>query len=303
VDIEVRHLRYFVAVAEGTSFTAAARRVHVAQQVLSAQVRQLEDLLGVELMYRTSRGVTLSPAGDAFLEGARNTLATLERTRAAARNISNSATGRLSVGLSSAAGGAEPTRLLGEFGRTYPEVEVRLRTYELTEPSAGLLDHATDVAFVRPPVAAPEVTTRTIGSEPRVFVLPAGHPFAGRGHIELSDVAGMPWVAADLATDGCEPTAWRDDWLVKPRPGGDEPIIGAVARTIDEWRELVIAGGGISLCPASAETYYARPELAFVPSQGAPVAELCLAWRRDDTKPALARFIDFVTAAALANGP
>jgi len=79
MNIELRHLRYFVAVAEEASFTAAARRVHVAQQVLSTQIRQLEELVGAVLLRRTSRGVVLTPAGSAFLEAARETLASLER--------------------------------------------------------------------------------------------------------------------------------------------------------------------------------------------------------------------------------
>jgi DNA-binding transcriptional LysR family regulator len=298
MDIELRHLRYFVAVAEEASFTAGARRAHVAQQVLSTQVRQLEDALGVKLFNRTRHGVTLTPAGDAFLDGARETLGTLERTAAAARNISNAVVSRLTIGLSVAAGGAEPTRLLAEFGRLSPQVEVKLRTYELTAPAAGLLDHSTDVAFVRPSVASPVVVTRAIGTEPRVFVLPVGHPLAGRGRIDLSESAGLPWVAAELADDGCDPAAWRDDWLVNRHPGDKEPIFGAVARTIDEWREHVVAGRGISLCPASAETHYARPGLAFVPSRGAPPAELCLAWRADEDKPAVAHFVEVVSTAA-----
>jgi DNA-binding transcriptional LysR family regulator len=290
-------MRYFVAVAEEASFTAAARRVHVAQQVLSAQVRQVEDVLGVELLQRTSRGVTVTPAGSAFLESARETLRSAERTTAVARNIGNAVAGKLTVGLNAAAGGDEPTRLLAAFECRCPQIEVRLRTYELTQPAAGLLDFATDVAFVRPPVATPEVTTRVIGSEPRVFVLPRDHALAGQEQIEMSAVAGLPWIAAELATDGCEPVAWRDTWLVNPRPGGEAPVVGAVASTIDEWREHAVAGRGISLCPASAETHYARPGLTFVPSVGVPPAELCVAWRTDDENPAVRRFVEVVAEA------
>jgi DNA-binding transcriptional LysR family regulator len=294
VDVEVRHLRYFVAVAEEASFTSAARRVHVAQQVLSAQVRQLEAALGVELLNRGARGVTLTPAGAAFLDGAKETLGALDRSAAAARNAAGAVTGRLAVGLSVAAGGERPTNLLASFQRAHPDVVVALRTFELTQPAAGLLDHTSDVAFVRPPVGAPGISLRAVAEEPRVFVLPAGHHLAGRDRLTLADVAGLPWVAAEAATDGCDPTAWRDDWLVSPRPGGDEPIIGAVARTIDEWREHVAAGRGISLCPASAEMYYSRPELAFVPGDGTPIAELCVAWRAGDENPAVAVFVETV---------
>ncbi|HEY5018904.1 MAG TPA: LysR family transcriptional regulator, partial [Streptosporangiaceae bacterium] len=95
MNIELRHLRYFVAVAEDASFTAAARRVHVAQQVLSAQIRQLEDTLGVQLLERTSRGVALTAAGATFLEGARATLAALDRGVSAARNSAHAIGGVL----------------------------------------------------------------------------------------------------------------------------------------------------------------------------------------------------------------
>ena len=128
MNIELRHLRYFVAVAEEASFTAAARRVHVAQQVLSSQIRQLEDALGVPLLERTSRGVSVTPAGSAFLDGARETLATLDRGVTAARNTAHAITGQLAVGLSVAATGKTPTTLLAAFRQAHPQIEVRLRS-------------------------------------------------------------------------------------------------------------------------------------------------------------------------------
>jgi DNA-binding transcriptional LysR family regulator len=187
--------------------------------------------------------------------------------------------------------------MLAAFAQACPHVDVRLLTYDLTQPAAGLLDHSTDVAFVRPPLVAEGVTTRVVGTEPRVFVLAQDDPLALRNQLELSDVTGMPWITADLATDGCDPTAWRDAWLVAPRPNGERPVIGAVARSIDEWREYAVAGRGISLCPASAESHYARPGLAFVPSRGVPPIDLCVAWRRDDSNPVAERFVEVVTEA------
>lgn len=136
MNIELRHLRYFIAVAEESSFTGAARRMHVAQQVLSAQVRQLEGTLGVQLLERTSKGAALTPAGAAFLETARDTLASLDRAVAAARNAARAVTGELTVGLSVAAGGELPTALLAAFGAVEQQVEVRLRTFELDQPAA-----------------------------------------------------------------------------------------------------------------------------------------------------------------------
>jgi len=298
MNIELRHLRYFVAVAEEASFTAATQRVHVAQQVLSAQIRKLEDAVGTQLFERSSRGVALTPAGTAFLGAARETLASVDRGVMAARNAARAVSGRLSVGLSLAASGDTRTRLLATFERASPQVDLRLLAFDLTEPACGLLDRSSDVALLRPPVAAAGIALRQVDSEPRVFVLPAGHPLAAREALSLADVAGLPWVAADLATDGCEPVRWRDDWLINPRPGGDVPVIGAVARTIEEWREHIVAGHGISLCPASAETHNARPGIVFVPGKDTPSTALCVAWRADDNRPAVRSFVEFVTSAA-----
>jgi len=298
MNIELRHLRYFVAVAEDASFTAAARRVHVAQQVLSAQIRQLETAVGTQLLRRTSRGVVVTPAGSAFLSYALQTLADVERGVAAALNAARAVTGRLCVGLSVAASGEMRTRLLTAFSRAHPGVELSLATYDLAWPAAGLLDRSTDVALIRPPIDAPGIALEEVEVEPRVFCLPAGHPLAGRDVLELADVAGLPWVAACPAVDGCAAERWRDEWLINPRPGGDVPIIGAVARTIDEWRELIAAGRGISLCPASSEVFNARPGLVFVPGKGVPTTSLCVAWRADDERPTVRSFVALATSVA-----
>lgn len=291
MNIELRHLRYFVAVADEASFTGAAHRVHVAQQVLSTQIRQLEDAVGTRLLNRTNKGATLTPAGAAFLTAARQTLAGLDRGVAAARNAARVVSGKLSVGVGSGCENETRTRLLTAFERAYPDVEMYLQVFDMTQPSAGLLDHSSDVALLRPPVAAPGIELVTVRSEPRVFVLPAGHPFAACEELRLADVGGLPFVTADSATDGCEPRAWQDDWLVRPRPGGDVPIIGATARTVDDWCEHVAAGHGIGLCPASAATFHGRPGVCFIPSAGLPPTTMCVAWRTGDSRPAVRRFV------------
>ncbi|HEV2376071.1 MAG TPA: LysR substrate-binding domain-containing protein [Streptosporangiaceae bacterium] len=298
MNIELRHLRYFVAVAEEESFTAAAHRAHVAQQVLSTQIRKLEEAIGTRLLQRSSRGVALTPAGAAFLTAARETLAALDRGVTAACNAAGVISGTLSVGISLAAGGDTRTMLLTAFERAYPQIEIRLVTFDLAQPACGLLDHSSDVALLRPPVAAAGIELRQVGEEPRVFVLQAGHPLASLQVLTLADVAGQPWVAAEMATDGCDPARWRDDWLINPRPGGDVPVIGAVARTVEEWREHVVAGHGLSLCPASAETYNARPDIAFVPGKDVPPTALCVAWRAADDRPIVRSFVEFVTSVA-----
>jgi len=291
MNVELRHLRYFVAVAEEASFTAAAQRVHVAQQVLSTQIRQLEDAVGTKLLNRTSKGATLTPAGAAFLTAARETLAGLDRGVAAARNAARAVSGNLSVGVGSGCENETRTRLLTAFERAYPDVQMHLQDFDMTQPSAGLLDHSSDVALLRPPVAAPGIELLAVRTEPRIFALPAEHRLAVSDELRLADVAGLPFVTADLATDGCSPRAWQDDWLIRPRPGGDEPVIGATARTVDVWCEHVAAGHGIGLCPASAAAFHGRPGVRFVPGAGLPPATMCVAWRTGDTRPAVQRFI------------
>jgi len=295
MNIELRHLRYFVAVADEASFTAAAHRVHVAQQVLSAQIRQLESAVGAQLLNRTNKGVTLTPAGAAFLTAARETLAGLDRGVAGARNAARAVSGKLTVGIGAGCENETRTQLLIAFERAYPDVEVNLQVFDMTQPSAGLLDHSSDVALLRPPVAAPGIELAVVRTEPRAFVLPAGHALAASEKLTLADVAGLPFVTADLATDGCEPRAWQDDWLIRPRPGGDVPIIGATARTVDDWCEHVASGHGIGLCPASAATFHGRPGVCFIPSTGLTPTTMCVAWRTGDTRPPVQRFVSLAT--------
>jgi DNA-binding transcriptional LysR family regulator len=298
MNIELRHLRYFVAVAEEAGFTAAARRAHVTQQVLSAQIRQLEDAIGTALLERTSRGVVLTAAGSAFLDVAREILAALDRGVAAARNAARAVSGRLVVGLSAATGGLARSQVLAAFSAAYPSVAVDLEVYDLAHPAAGLLDHSTDVALLRPPVSAPGLAVEVVASEERVFVLAAGHRLASRSSLDLAEVAGLPWVAAPLSVDGCAPSTFRDDWLAVPRPDGGVPVVGAEARTIEEWREYIAAGRGIGLCPASAEAFSARPGTVFVPARGVPPTSLCVAWRADDLRPAVLAFAKVAASVA-----
>jgi DNA-binding transcriptional LysR family regulator len=302
VNVELRHLRYFVAVAEEKSFTAASRRLYVAQQVLSEQVRQLERTLGVELLHRTSRGVTLTPAGEAFLEGARDTLARLDRAEATARNVAGAETGVLTVGLGTSTPGEVSSTLLREFECSCPGVTIRLKSYDLAHPSAGLLDHRTDVAFVRPPVSAPEVELVAVASKTPVFVMPDTHPLAGLEEIGLHDAAGFPWIAAPSAVDGCDPLAWRDHWLCVPRPGGAAAVIGAVGQTKDEFRQHVMSGRGLALCWDADVATVTAPGLAVVPSRGMPPATLSVAWRADDANPLVRQFVDLVSSAVIAVG-
>ena len=291
MDIEVRHLRYFVAVAEEGSFTAAARRVHITQQVLSTQIQQLETILGVRLLERSSRGVVgHRRRGQLPGRGA------LHPGRTGPGRVCRPQLGPGDRG--SAARGPER-----RSGRRPSHADPR------GVPAGGTWGRGPAAQLrAHPSGRRPAGPQHRRGFRPPAD--PRGRPQArhpGRGTPGVGAACWPParWPGLPAAERyrgaaldrgrgrdrRLPPTAWRDDWLLSPRPSGAPPVIGATARTIDEWREYVAAGRGVSLCPASAETFHARPGITFVPGGGVPATPLCLAWRADGASPAARRFV------------
>ena len=212
--MELRHLRYFVAVAEECHFGRAAERLHMAQPPLSQQIKQLEDELGVQLLTRSTRRVELTPAGERYLERARSILAAIDAAGEEARLIRDGRMGRVAIGFT----GSATYELLPRLSRTLrtelPELELDLRG-ELLTPSqvAGLVDGTLDVGFLRPPVQAPEVEVHPLRSEPLVAVLPESHALAAGKDVVLADLAEEPFityparhrsVVHDAVLDACQ---------------------------------------------------------------------------------------------------
>jgi DNA-binding transcriptional LysR family regulator len=289
-DLDLRRLRYFVTTAEELHFGRAAARLHITQQTLSTQIAKLEGDLGTALLTRSSRRVDLTPAGRALLSEGRDLLRHAEATQARALRLKHAAW--LRVGVHVTAFTETTSTLLRDFTAANPELSVEIQTYGLAEPAAGLLDGRSDIAVVRPPVAAPDLEFHVLGEESRVFVVPADDPLADRGVLTLDDVRGHAWVAAPAATDGTQPQVWRDFWLPPPLRDGQPATIGATATTLDAWREYVAAGRGISLCPTSSERFYARPGIAFVAATNVPPCHVSLAWNPSNATAAARRLID-----------
>lgn len=285
-DLDLRLLRYFVAAAEEMHFGRAAARLFVTQQTLSAQIAKLEADLDVTLFTRSSRKVEITAAGSALLHESRDLLRHAEATRARVMRLKNLTAVR--VGVHVTAFTETTSRLLQRFSKAHPDITVHVETYGLDKPAAGLLDGSTDIAVVRPPVAAPDLDFRILTEESRVFVLPADDPFAGRAFLTLDDVIDRNWVAAPASTDGTQPEVWRNFWLPPPPT---EAIVSTTATTLDTWREYIAAGHGISLCPASSERFYARPGIAFVTAKNVPPCQLSLAWPANNATPATQHLI------------
>jgi DNA-binding transcriptional LysR family regulator len=167
MDVSVRKLRYFAVLAEERHFTRAAARLFVAQQSLSRQIRDLEDELGAVLLYRTTRSVELTAAGQAVLRHVQAALASLDAGIDEARRHLEGAVGRLRIGFGMGAALELTPHIVAEFGRRYPGVDIEMREFALPDQSAGLSEHWADVAIVRPPLADPDIVTHTLFVEPR----------------------------------------------------------------------------------------------------------------------------------------
>ncbi|KMO12761.1 LysR family transcriptional regulator [Methylobacterium platani] len=272
--MELRHLRYFVAVAESLSFTAAAERLGVSQPPLSQQIRDLEAELGTPLLWRTSRSVALTPAGSAFLSRARAVLAEVEEACAEARAVGAGRTGTLDIGLTGSILAGPLGRLIRRFGERYPGVLVRLHEMPPGEQPAALHAHRTDLGFLRRPPDDP--TLRTVRAWPEAVgvALPAGHRLAARAEIALGDLAGEAFVSLRLR-DSRFATYLRDACLA----AGFAPHLVQQVVESASLVNLVAAGLGVALVPESIGTL-ARPDIAYRRlASPAPVADVCALYR------------------------
>ena len=276
VDVDTRLLRAFVAVAEDLNFTRAAQRLHLAQQALSSQIRQLERRLGVELFERTTRKVALTGAGEQLLPHAVAALATLDagvgRLAAAAR--ARGAT--LRVGLSGTSMVQVVTETMRLFAERRPDVELQVSNAGLNLPAGGLKEGEVDVAFVRPPFLDEGISMVTVLTEERYAVLRADHPLAARAFVRPEDLVREPWIWVE----GADPEA-RAFWsLAEFR--GDEPLQrGTRINSFEEAFGAVVSGLAITCQAESAVRAVGSgfPELRFVPLRGAPPAQVAVAWR------------------------
>jgi DNA-binding transcriptional LysR family regulator len=286
--VELRHLRYFVAVAEELHFRRAAERLHVSQPPLSQQIRALERELGVELFSRNRRRVELTAPGRALLGRAREILAAVDDAVETTRRVARGEAGELAVGfVGSAMYGALPD-VLREFRAMRPGVALRLRELPTGAALDALAEGRIDVGVVRPAQVDAGIALDVVAREAVVVALPEAHRLAGRRRLALRDLAGEDFVL--LAR--------------REAPGLRAAIdaLGAEPHEVQEVAEvrtvlgLVAAGVGVSLVPeavAGAE----RAGVRFLPLAGrAPTVDLALAWREDDGSPALAAFRELAHA-------
>ncbi|HET6856366.1 MAG TPA: LysR substrate-binding domain-containing protein [Streptomyces sp.] len=276
MDLDLRKLRYFLVLADRLHFGRAADELHIAQPVLSRQIRALEQDLGASLFTRDRHGVELTDAGRQLLADAGPLLAS---THAVRRRVSAAAGGkrRLMVGFRA---GVAVTPAARAFADRHPDVVVDVQRIEGDDQAAMLLDGRIDIGYVRLPIDEAGLRVTPLYTEPRVAVLPAGHRFAGKEQVTEADLAG-------------EPLVWHGDPSTQPtkRP---LPNAGYLVRGVDETLEHVAAGRGISFLARSASVFYSHPDVSYVPIPDLAPDQVCLAVAASHTSPVVD---DFVTAA------
>ena len=191
--MELRHVRYFIAVAEHLNFRKAAEHLHIAQPPLSRQIRQLEEDLGVVLLVRSKRGVELTKAGHAFLEQARKLIVQAGHATEAARHAQKGESGIVRIGLASGLGGAV-SKVVFEHRKRAPAVDVECRDIFSTFQNEALQKAEIDIGFLRPPVDQKNLECELLFEEEFVVVLPKTHRLAKRRSLRLKDVADEPLI-------------------------------------------------------------------------------------------------------------
>jgi DNA-binding transcriptional LysR family regulator len=294
IDVHLRNLRYFAAVAEELHFSRAAERLRVSQPALSKQIRQLERELRFQLLRRDRRRVELTAAGEVLLPVARQLLADWEEALAAATQRASEESKLLQVGFQTSVGGGLYQDIAARFAELRPEWRLALRAHVWSDPTGGLVDRSSDVAFVWLPAGAErEIQVLPLRSERKCVALPARHRLARRRAVQMTDLLEEPFVALPP-----EAGALRDHWLALEDRGGHPVRIGAEASTADEAFEAVATGHGVVLLAEGNVSVYARPGIVCRPVIGVQPSQLAIAWRRGDHRAAVREFIRAAAEAA-----
>ncbi|HEY0836838.1 MAG TPA: LysR substrate-binding domain-containing protein [Azospirillum sp.] len=284
--IEVRHLRYFRAVAEDLHFGRAAARLHVAQPALTRQIQRLEEEVGVLLLKRTQRSVELTPAGALFFERATMILEEIAKAGADARRVEAGEYGRLTVGfIHSSTYGLMPA-VLERFHHMYPDVELDLREMTVAEQLDALVRGTIDVGLLRPPATDPRIAMIAILEEGFLLVVPRKHPLADAAGVSLDRLAGEPFIMFSQR----QSPLFHSRIMRMCESAGFSPNVVQHATQIHTVLGLVGAGMGVAVVPETARNLRISGT-RFLRIQHAPEpVHVSLAWRRDNETPAVRSF-------------
>jgi DNA-binding transcriptional LysR family regulator len=296
--VELRHLRYFEALAKELHFGRAADRLHIVQPGLSKQIAALESEIGVQLFDRTRRHVALTAAGQVFYQEVRTILHRVDRAVEATQQTARGEIGSLEIGYVEPAMWSVLPSVLRAHRRRYPGVRFRLWQECSTELIRGLLDESLDVAFVRMPVHDSKLAFEPLTHDRFVVALPVGHRLASRSEVDLTELADDSFV---LTPRSAEP-GYFDQVIALCRRHGFSPRTAEEGGGPGSVLGMVAGGLGVSLSPVSIASVPWRG-VVFRPLSGACAdveLELACARRLDDLGPALRAFITTVSKVTIA---
>src|ERR1700757_1922666 len=283
VQMELRHLRYFVAVADAGNLTVAAQRMlHTSQPSLSRPIRDLEDEVGTPLLTRRARGVDLTPAGRAFLDHARSVLSQVEAASEAARRVAHPAKPCFSLGFLTGHEWTWMPEALRMLRDELPNIDVMISSQYSPRLASALLKGTVDAAFLRREKGVPELAYRVLVKEPLMVILPSDHRLAALKAISPKDLVGETFVivsnTAPVLRAIIDKYLKRSGIDITPSHEADHLAMGM---------SLIASTGGVGLLPAYAQNFL-LPALTSRPLQGsAPTIDLVLGYRKSNTSPVL----------------
>jgi DNA-binding transcriptional LysR family regulator len=279
--MEIKHLRSFLAVAQALSFTAAARKLHLSQPALTAQIQALEADVGVALLERTRRSVRLTPSGEFFLRDAEAILKMAEEARANAQRVAAGQAGHLKIGfVASAALEIVPSIVLA-FRRSHPRVTLDLLNIRTTDQIVLLEERKLDAGFLRLPAGSKGLSITRIHRERFVLVVPKGHRLANSRPFTLKELEHEPFVAyARKWAPG-----FYDRWIGMFIAAGVSPRVVFEAGEMETMLAMVGAGVGIAVAPQGLVRRQVRSLVVRSLPQKAPLSEIGLAMRSGNTDP------------------
>ncbi|HEY9890501.1 MAG TPA: LysR family transcriptional regulator [Candidatus Sericytochromatia bacterium] len=291
--MELRHLRYFITVAEELHFGRAAQRLHIAQPPLSQQIRQLEEELGVVLFHRTKRSVQLTDAGQVFLEEAKQVLIQAAQAVQAAQRASRGEIGQLVVSFVSSAAYNVLPKILQAFRARFPEVNLALHELTTDKQLQGLRDGWIDVGFLRPPIEDDTLSLATIFQESLVVALPEIHPLSRQPQVPLKALINEFFI---LFPRPLGPKLY-DQIVGLCQQAGFSPNVVQEAIQMQTIVSLVAAEIGIALVPASVQNLQRRGVIYKAIQEATPKAEIAVIWRSNDLSLVLHQFLSVVRSA------
>jgi len=287
--VELRHLRYFVAVAEELNFTRAAARLHTAQPSLSQQIRQLEKSVGVRLLDRSRHHVALTNAGRSLLQQAKDILARVEHAKRLAQQAADGRAGELSVGTFPSADVRILPALRPLVAERLPDLRLVLHSRYAVEPIAGLMSGTLDVAFVRGPLDADGLEGFELLRESLVIVLPSHHPLARRKRIPVKSLDDLPCITMQRSLSpplhDAAATLYREAQIRMHAVSSADNVLGHL--------QLVQEGLGFALLPDSIGAIL-PPGVTFRPldCEPVPTVSVCVAWKSGNHSRLLREFVE-----------